>query len=70
MFSKTFQNALALLGLSDEPEPPSAESVCIDIGCLDLNDPCQAFDALRRAVSIARAQHQHDGAAGGFDLAA
>ena len=70
MFSKTFHNALALLGLTDEPEPPSAETLCVDIGCLDLNDPCQAFDALRRAVSIARAQHHHDGAASGFDLAA
>jgi hypothetical protein len=72
MFGKTFSEALALLGLRSEtiPEPEPEEAPCIDIGCLDLHDPCQAFDALRRAVSIAHAQQAQARAAGRFDLAA
>ena len=70
MFSKAFEHALTLLGLTDEPEPPPAETLCVDIGCLDLNDPCQAFDALRRAVSLTHAQQHRDPTDGGFDLAA
>ncbi len=72
MFSKTLFDALVLLGLRQEtlPEPELEPAPCIDIGCLDLHDPCQAFDALRRAVSIARAQQAQDRAAGRFDLAA
>ena len=73
MIAKTFSDALVLLGLRPEtpsaPEPEEPQAPCIDIGCLDLNDPRQAFDALRRVVAIARAERQ-DRAAGRFDLAA
>jgi len=72
MFSKTFSDALVLLGLRQETlltsELEEPEAPCIDIGCLDLNVPCQAFDALRRVVSIARAEQER--APGRFDLAA
>jgi hypothetical protein len=77
MFAKTFSETLVLLGLRhetipapeleelEEPEEPS-----IDIGCLDLNDPRQAFDALRRVVAMARAEQRQERAPGRLDLAA
>ncbi len=71
MFAKTLSDALVLLGLRheilptlerDEPEEP-----CVDIGCLDLDDPRQAFDALRPVVAMARVDHREERA---LDLAA
>lgn len=74
MFAKTLSDALVLLGLRHEILPPAEleepEEVCIDIGCLDLGDPRQAFDALRRVVATARVEHRQERAHGRFDLAA
>jgi hypothetical protein len=74
MFAKTLSDALVLLGLRHEtlPAPELEELVepCIDIGCLDLSDPRQAFDALRRVVATARAEQREEGAPRRFDLAA
>jgi hypothetical protein len=74
MFAKTFHNALALLGLADEPAIESDEQPCAtwtaDFGCLDLNVPDQAFDALRKVVAIQRAEDARRRTAGNFDLAA
>jgi len=74
MFAKTLSDALVLLGLRHEtlpaPEPEEPEEQYIDIGCLDLGDPPQAFDALRRVVATARAEQREERARGRFDLAA
>ncbi len=71
MFSKTFSDALVLLGLRHETLPTAEpEELCVDIGCLDLGDPRQAFDALRRVVATARAEQREERAPGRFDLAA
>jgi hypothetical protein len=75
MFAKTFHHVLALLGLAEEPAPaPAAEPACevwtADFGCLDLNVPDQAFDALRRVVSMQHAEESSRRAPAKFDLAA
>jgi hypothetical protein len=74
MFAKTLSDAMALLGLRAEtpstPEPEELEAPSIDIGYLDLNDPCEAFRALRRVVALARAEQRQERGAGRFDLAA
>lgn len=74
MFAKTLSDALVLLGLRHEtiptPELEELEEPCIDIGCLDLSDPRQAFDALRRVVATARAEQREERAPRRFDLAA
>lgn len=75
MFAKTLSDALVLLGLRHETFPaPELEELpqepCIDIGCLDLGDPRQAFDALRRVVATARAERREEHARGRLDLAA
>jgi hypothetical protein len=73
MFSNSFLRALAWLGLEPrvEPAPESEpEPTWVDIGYLDLNVPDQAFDALRKVVSMRRAQEAERRAAGMFDLAA
>jgi hypothetical protein len=71
MFAKTLSDALVLLGLRHETLPmPEPEEQCIDIGCLDLGDPCQAFDALRRVVATARVEQREERAPSRFDLAA
>ncbi|HEY2481003.1 MAG TPA: hypothetical protein VGI30_02240 [Caulobacteraceae bacterium] len=75
MFAKTFHHLLALLGLVEEPAPePAPETTtavwCADFGCLDLNVPDQAFDALRRVVSRQRAKESSQRVPAKFDLAA
>jgi hypothetical protein len=77
MFAKTLSDALVLLGLRHEILPPAdledleeLDERCIDIGCLDLRDPRQAFDALRRVVATARAEQRDERAHRRFDLAA
>jgi hypothetical protein len=74
MLAKTLSDALVLLGLRHEtlpaPELDEPEEPCIDIGCLDLGDPRQAFDALRRVVATARAEQLQEHGRGRFDLAA
>jgi hypothetical protein len=74
MFAKTLSDAMTLLGLRHEtlptPEPEEPQETCIDIGCLDLGDPRQAFDALRRVVATARAERLRERDRGRFDLAA
>ena len=73
MFAKSFSRALAWLGLAPRVEPASApepEAVWVDIGYLDLNVPDQAFDALRKVVSVRRAQTAEPRVSARFDLAA
>ena len=75
MFSLSFLQALAWLGLEPRVEPvpapePEPEPTWVDIGYLDLNVPDQAFDALRKVVSVKRAKEAERRAAGMFDLAA
>jgi hypothetical protein len=77
MFAKTLSDALVLLGLRHEILPPAEleeleepQAPCIDIGCLDLSDPRQAFDALRRVVATARAEQRDERGHRRFDLAA
>ena len=77
MFAKTLSDALVLLGLRHETLPPleleepqEPQEPFIDIGCLDLRDPRQAFDALRRVVATARAEQRRERAPAKFDLAA
>jgi hypothetical protein len=71
MFAKTFSDALVLLGLRPETlTAPEPEAPTIDIGYLDLNDPVQAFDALRRVVATSRADQRQERISDRFDLAA
>jgi hypothetical protein len=77
MFTHSFSQVFAWFGLAPPVEPAFApepefepETTWVDIGYLDLSVPDQAFDALRKVVSVKRAQEAERRAAGRFDLAA
>jgi hypothetical protein len=55
MFAKTHPGAFAPLGLAAEPSAmmaPTGPLTTTEIGDLDLDDPSDAFEALRRLASL------------------